>query len=136
MAKKPSKAKAKEVKTHAHSSPRALSVKGTDPSKVYRFVRTDDTSIGMREQAGWITSENSELYGPGKRKGSSGSVATHDLVLMEIDKDLHDQIKKIPGQRSRQRVEGAMFSGGEEMEKTETTHDHLQGAGDSDKIFE
>ena len=92
----------------------------------------------MRENIGWVVSQSAELSGPGSRKGESGNPHTHDLVLMEIDKKLHAEIKKIPGQRSRQRVAGAMaaVNGGEEMETTEMTDDHLQGASDNDRIFE
>ena len=131
------KARTKSVKTHAYSTPKALAVKGTDQNKAYRFVRKDDTSIGMREQAGWEVVKDENIVGPGTRGASTRE--THDLILMEMPKDMHDEIKKIPGLRSKQRMEAAPRQGGngiEEFEKTKITNDHLQDGDNSDIIFE
>jgi len=131
------KARTKSVKTHAYSAPRALSVKGTDEGKAYRFVRKDDSSVGMREQAGWVVCQDKKIVGPGKRDSSTRE--THDLILMEMPKEMHDEIKKIPGLRSKQRVEAAPLQGGhgvEEFEKTKISNDHLQDSDNNDTIFE
>jgi len=134
MAKKPAKPRASAVKTHAYSSPRHLAVKGTNPEKAYRFVRKDDSSVGMREQVGWVVSDDAKITGPGKKESTTRE--THDLILMEMPRDQHDEIKKIPGLRSKARIEGAVMEGGEIMEKTKITNDHLKDSDTNDTIFE
>jgi hypothetical protein len=131
------KPRAKNVKTHALSTPRFLNLKGKDPSKEYRFVKKDDGSVGLREQVGWIVSQDENLTGPKHLGGST--TETNDLVLMEIDKDLHEQIKAIPGKRSRARVNGVISDGGENMgSKVQIAKPDrdLQNSQETDNIFE
>lgn len=129
------KAKTSKVKTHALSSRRRLAVKGTDPDMVYRHVRKEDDGVEFRKQDGW-----EQVQKGGK---VTGALETHDLILMEISKDLHDEIKNIPGERSRRRIQaskGIGQGGIEEFDKTRITRDSvqedLQNSQEDDIIFE
>jgi len=125
------KARTSEVKTHAYSTPRHLGLRGQDPDKAYYYAKKDDGSVGIREQMGWSVAKRTEsLQGPGKK--DSSTIETHDLILLEMPKEMHDQIKDQASLRSKARINGVAPAGLEVMETTETPNDHLQNDDNSD----
>lgn len=137
--KKPTKkpARTNSLKTHAFSTPRRLSVSNTRDDMAYRHVRKDDDSVGMREQMGWEICKDEEIkFG---RKSNSGTKETHDLILMEIPKSKHAELKKIPGLKSKRNIRASFNEGGEtgyDEKNTVKTDKLLQNTPNQDNIFE
>lgn len=126
--KKKKKMRVSSLLTHSNSTRSFLRTRGNheggredglDPNYSYRYIRKTAVDIGRRRGEGWDVVDNSDGSIEGPCHEGDTKVGTHDLVLAKMPKDMHDQVKRVAGDVSRKRIEGAMaFDGSEDDGKT------------------